>query len=240
MTAPTYASERPPCPICGGYSSSPCDARDPAGFFAPSGDRRCHECKTVWNPDKVAHVAHIAPADLDAAYRRGWSECLAACEVALLEACTTGEGDDDDAYCSGWMQGAKHQNRADAQAIRALTPPPDLGAIKEPPMTDPRELATHLDAVADLHDGQDGSPITRDLLRDAANALRAAVVPAEPWKPPVEREPGYRCQITIPATWEPWGTAGNGCWVVTDTHLKDVGIPSDAPTAFAPLPEGQP
>jgi hypothetical protein len=45
-------------------------------------------------------------------------------------------------------------------------------------MTDPRELATHLDAVADLHDGQDGSPITRDLLRDAAAALRAAVVPA--------------------------------------------------------------
>jgi hypothetical protein len=64
--------------------------------------------------------------------------------------------------------------------------------------------------------------------------------PAEPWQPPVEREPGYRCQITIPATWEPWGAAGNGCWVVTDTHLKDVGIPSDAPTAFAPLPEGQP
>jgi hypothetical protein len=102
-------------------------------------------------------------------------------------------------------------------------------------MTDPHELATHLDAVADLHDSQDGSPVTRDLLRDAANALRAAVAPAEPWQPPEDRGDGYECLgLNSFGIWRhvQWGKR-NG-WTVRGTfdHIS--------PTAFAPLPEGQP
>ena len=82
-----------------------------------------------WDTESSARRAFEYCAGLiEEARREGWEACLAACEVALLEACTTGEGDDDDAYCSGWMQGAAHQNRADAQAIRSLTPP-DMGDI---------------------------------------------------------------------------------------------------------------
>jgi hypothetical protein len=56
-----------------------------------------------------------------------WRRAMEAAAQAVEQACTVNEGDDHDAYCAGFMCGAKHQNRSDAAAIRAIPMPDDLG-----------------------------------------------------------------------------------------------------------------
>jgi hypothetical protein len=55
-----------------------------------------------------------------------WRRAMEAAAQAVEQACTVNEGDDHDAYCAGFMCGAKHQNRSDAAAVRALPMPDDL------------------------------------------------------------------------------------------------------------------
>ena len=109
-------------------------------------------------------------------------------------------------------------------------------AYDEPPQTDTQHSRTPY-RCADLPRPEDAQRIAE--LEAEIAALRASVAPAEPWQPPEDRAPGYRCMGLVNGTWRAvvWGRFWedrSGQWYCDVTDIRVT------PTAFAPLPEGQP